>query len=396
MASLLTALIIEPDTESRKAIEDHLVSTNVVSVQGTTHDLQAGYRMTGQLKPSLVIVSLNSDSSRAVALIETISNSYPETAIFAVSSDKASDLILRAMRAGAIEFLVKPINGEELKVAVGKVQRARMIRTAGAATAGKVITVLSAKGGYGSTTIATNLATCLVGATDRPVVLMDMDLEMGDVATFLNVTPEHTIMDLAQNISRVDENFLKMSLAKHSSGAYVLAEPPNIEAVEYITADLIRKMLPVLQSMAGYVVIDARKSFDDRLGVLIDHSDMVVLVSVLSVPALKNIRRALEILHKMRYPKEKIRLVVNRYLPQGEITARDAEKTLGEKIKWIIPNDFNQVMSSINRGIPVSMAAPESEIGKSFLKMASDISGRRVAAPPQGKKGSFLDRLFKS
>lgn len=396
MASLLTALIIEPDNESRKAIEDHLVSTNVVSVQGTAQDLQAGYRMVGQLKPSLVIVSLNSDSSRALALIETMSNSYPETAIIAISTDKTSDLILRAMRAGAMEFLVKPVNAEELRIAIGKLQRARTARMAAGTPAGKVVTVFSAKGGFGSTTIATNVATCLVGTTDRPVVLMDMDLETGDVATFLNVTPEYTVMDLAQNIDRVDENFLKMSLAKHSSGVYVLAEPPSIEAAEHITASLIRQVLTVLKSMSSYVVVDAKKVFDDRLNAILDHSDLVILVTVLSVPALKNIRRALDIFRRLNYPKERIRIAVNRHIPNGEISVHDAEKTLGTTISWTIPNDFNQVMSSINRGVPVAMSAPESEIGQLFVQMASEISGKRASAPRQEKKASLLRRLLKT
>lgn len=398
MAQTLSVVIIDSDGESRRMTEAALRNLGHITLNGSVVDLQGGYRLIQQAKPQLVILSLDPDLDEAIALTEKIGQSYPGMDIFVSSSNKQPDVILQAMRAGAKEFLVRPIDAEELTAAVQRAGRQWLARQAESAAPGKIISVFCTKGGYGATTVAVNLATSLAPLQKQPVVIVDLDLEAGDVCTFLGVTPKYTIAHVTSNLSRMDQTYLQSVLARHASGVYVLGEPAQLEEAEAITPAQIRETLTLFRGMAGVTIVDLKKTFDDRSLMALDLSDIILLVTVLSVPAIRNTQRTLEVFQRLGYSKDKIKLVVNRYLPGAEVKIEDLEKALKYPVSWQIPNDYFAAMSSINRGQSISRVAPNSELNISFKQLARDVGGLmgvRVASEKTAKAG-LLGKLFKS
>lgn len=388
MASI-PVIVIDPDKSSRDDIEKYLKDMEHVSVSGTAGDLASGYEMVIRSKPMVVIMEIDSDQKQAFDLIGQITKNYPGTCVFATSADNSSDTILKAMRSGCTEYLLRPVSGHDLANSLGKVGRLMVQRPAPAAAIekGKVIACFSPKGGVGNTTVATNLAVSLHQASQKPVVLVDLDLEGGDTTMFLNLKTKYTISDVTTNITRLDQAFLQGVLSRHSSGIHLLAEPQRVEEAETITPGQVREVLELLRTMFTYVIVDTEIGYGERNLAAFDTSDLVLLVGILSLPSLKNIQKALDVFVRLGYDTNKVKLVINRHLRKGEISVTDAEKALNYKAFTQIPNDYTNVMASINRGMPLTLFAPHSDISRSFKELANQT--RLFLTDSAKRRGAF-------
>jgi pilus assembly protein CpaE len=378
--SHLSALIIDRDPESLEIIAGYLTEMDIEQVLKAS-DLKAGDSMLSRYRPTValfVIVEMKlSDKGNILAFVENVKKKYPLTAVFITCDQKDSDIILEAMRAGADDYLLRPINKNELARAIEKVTMQAMVRRAPTQTPaaeGKIISVLGSKDGYGKTTVAVNLATLMARNKEKPVMIVDLDLQGGDVSTFLNIKPNYTIADVARNVNRIDASYLKGAMYRHESGVYVLAEPKNVAEVEEITASKIKAVLNLLKGMGGYVIVDGGYSFDERLLTVMDVSDMILLVGVLTLPAIRNIQKSLRVFHDLGYGKDKVRMIINRSGANEDIKADYASDTLQYPISWLIPNEYQNVVTSINRGIPLVTLAPSSNIAKSMENIVSGIN----------------------
>ena len=242
--SKLSALIIDRDPESLEIVAGYLKEMDIDQILKAS-DLRSGDSMLSRYRPTValfVIVEMKlSDKGNILAFVESVKKKYPNTAVFITCDQKDSDLILDAMRAGADDYLLKPINKMELARAIEKVTMQVIVRRSvpeTVAAVGKVIAVLGSKDGYGKTTVAVNLAALMARDKKRPVMIMDLDLQGGDVSTFLNIKPNYTIADVARNVNRIDANYVKGAMYRHESGIYVLAEPKNVADAEEITGGL--------------------------------------------------------------------------------------------------------------------------------------------------------------
>ena len=386
MASRISTVLIDSDLESRKNIERTLNGEETIDVTGVATDIHSGYDMVARGRPMLVIIDLDSYGEQAFALIERMQSEFVDICIFASSADSSAQNILRAMRAGATDFLPRPVDAQNLHYSLNKVGRLIKQRPEPLTGSGRIITCFSPKGGMGTTTVATNLAVSLQKLYKKPTLLVDMDLESGDISMFLNIKTQYTILDVAANFSKLDRAFLQGVLAKHSSDVYLLAEPQKIEDAENISPGQVTSLLDMLRGIFSYVVVDAGSRFDERNVAVFDSSDMILLVGVLSLPPLRNMQKALDLFDRLGYGKSKVKLVVNRYMKKGDISVEDAEKTLSYKVFRHLPNDYAGVMKSINRGIPLPLLEPNSEIGRSFAELAREVedglgdSGVKLAA----------------
>lgn len=372
-----STLIIDRDPASLVAIEGYLKEMDISNILKAS-DLKEGDMMLAQHRPAIALIVIIAmrpeDKDNIFAFIEDVKRKYPLTSIFMTCEDKDPDLILEAMHAGVDDYLIKPFRKEELAGAIQKITRKVVsVPRAAAATGGKIIAVLGSKGGYGKTTVAVNLAASMAGVEKRPVMIVDLDLEGGDVSTFLNIRPSYTIADVARNVSRLDANYLKGVMNRHESGVYVLAEPKTVAEVEEITAPKIKEILNLLKGMGGYVIVDGGYSFDERYLAVMDMADLIILVGVLTVPAIHNIQKSLGVFRDLGYGKDKVKLLINRQGSNEDIKVDYAEDTLNYPATWLVPNDYQTVVTSINRGIPISSIAPRSHINKSFEEIAGKI-----------------------
>jgi pilus assembly protein CpaE len=371
-AQKYSVIIIDSDTDSIDNIVKYIKDLgNHAEVGGVATDFEAGYELIHKKKPKVVIMEVGKDVDLSLERMDTILKRFPQVSIFATSEDKSSDTILRVMRAGADEYILRPISEADLDSALQKHGRLWITKPVPEEEVGSVITVFSPKGGVGVTTVAINLATQIHATTKKSTLLVDLDLDSGDASTFFNLKPSYTISDVTANMSRLDRSFLKGVVTRHESGVHVLAEPQRVEDATSILSEDIRKIMRLLKTMFEYIVVDTESATDNRTMSALEMSDYILITFVMSLPGIKNMQRYLRFLEGKGFAKDKIKLVVSRYLKKGDIRLDDAEKALNHSIFWSIPNDYDAAMSCLNKGLPLSMCQPKSKLNISIKDLAT-------------------------
>ena len=261
---------------------------------------------------------------------------------------------------------------------------------------GKVINVVGSKGGVGTTTVAVNLAAglnALKGAGS--VVVIDMNLLFGEIPLFFDVKTAFNWGEVVKNISRVDSTYLMSVLAKHPSGVYVLPSPIDIDGIGHTSPDIIEQLIGVMRKQFDYIVIDNGQSLNLISQKLLELSDMVLVVSILSLPCLINVKRLLKTFWTLGYPREdRVKIVMNRYHKKSVLSVKEAEEGLGKKISWLIPNDFNATMSAINQGKVLSAVAKSAEISRNFSQLAHSLMDKGETNREKGRKGFLSFKVF--
>jgi pilus assembly protein CpaE len=329
------------------------------------------------LPSDLLILEVGDDLKKEFQVIHNVQASDLFKEIFLTSSRIETDLLIRAIRAGAKEFFPQPIKTDDVRSALLKFkERKESLRSSeGSGKRGKIINVIGSKGGVGTTTLAVNLATSLIESGGSPsVALIDMNLLFGEIPIFLNLTIESAFNwgEIARNITRLDSTYLMSILAKHSSGIYVLPSPTGLDGVNVATPEIIEKLLGLMRTVFDFIVIDGGQSLDDISLKILEMCDIALLVAVLSLPCLTNVKRLMWTFQKLGYPQdENIQIIISRYHKNSVISLKEAEQSIKKKIFWNIPNDFPTTMSAINQGKTLSSVARGAEITKNFRELAS-------------------------
>jgi pilus assembly protein CpaE len=345
---------------------------------------------------NLLILEIGEDLQKELDLIREILTSGEVEALFLTSPRFEADIVVQALRAGVKEFFSQPIKREELVCALLKFRdrTSNGTRVEAKRRKGRIIHVMGGKGGVGATTIAVNLSTHLGNSNrSQSVVLLDMNLLFGEVRTFLDLHSDFTWEDVVKNISRLDVTYLTNILTKHPSGIFVLPSPTGLDGVNRATPEIIEKLLRVMQETFDFVVVDAGPSIDDISLKIIEMADPVLVVTILSLPCLTNVKRLLWTFQKLGFPpRDRVKVLVNRYHRKSLISLEEAEKNIGQKILWQVPNDYPATMSAINEGKALSSLIPGAEISKSFKKLSSLFFEE---AATEGAKSGFWGKFLK-
>ena len=311
-------------------------------------------RAVRQAGPDLLLVDLEDDPEVGVKLVQFLAESNPGQRVLAVGPALSQPLLLAAMRAGVSDYLQKPVEADALTEALQRVSILLGRSTESAKKPGQVFSVFGAKGGTGATTLATNLAIVLHRLTGKRTLLVDLDLELGEVAVLLGVRPRFNLVDMVQNFHRMDAGLLASFIEQHQSGVHLLSAPFHPERSEVTSAEEVRKIIQFLKHHYDYVIVDTPKSFSPTTLAAFDQSDLVFLMVALDLPSLRNLQRGLPLLKRV-LPRglDQTRLVINRYQSDEEIGLKEVEQTLGLKVFWTLSNDYEAVMRSINAGKPI-------------------------------------------
>jgi pilus assembly protein CpaE len=392
----ISCLIIETDQEAIQQIDVLCRRIGGIEVRWKTQSVGTGVDIIRKHLPEMAIIGMDTAKPEtSIGAIAAIAKDFPSLYLVALSGRSDSDLILRTIRAGAHDFLCKPVQESDLKAAAEKAAKLKSTRKESAGKGGKILSIFSNKGGNGTTTIAVNLADALARRSGKKIAVVDLVLSHGDVTMFFNVNPSYSIMDLAKNAEKADYEFLHTLLIRHACGVYVLADPPLVEEAEQISASQVRDVLTTLRSMFDYIIVDTPHQFDERTLTALEMSDIVLLVSLLNLPSLKNTQKCLELFSRIGLRDERVRLLLSRYLPNDEIPKESIEGIMNCPVFFSIPNDYPTVISSVNRGKLLSEIAPDKEITKSFDQMAELLEGAEPKkAAPEKKKG-ILESIFR-
>ncbi len=400
-ADKIRGLIVDDIAETRENVRKLLQFETDVDVVGTARSGREGIQIAHELNPDVVLMDINMPDIDGITATEQIRQKSPHIQVIILSVQGDQNYMRRAMLAGARDFLTKPPMGDELISAVRRAgemshaERAKSAKqqisasvTSGAGMSvpgftplskGKIVTVYSPKGGTGCTTIAVNLAIAL-NNEDTRVVLVDANLQFGDVAVFVNEQGKNTILELAPRVDELEPDVVEEILIKHeASGIRILAAPQRPEMAERVGSDQFVKVLQFLQQMYAYIVIDTSPILTDIILSTIDNSDVVVLVTTQEIPAIKNARLFLDLVEPMGVNKERVLFAMNRYDKRIPITPERVSENLKHEISAAIPLDEKTAIPAVNRGVPFMLENKAQPIGRGIFSLAEAVRARLSA-----------------
>ena len=328
--------------------------------------------------PVVLVLGPSAATEPGLGGAEDLLTRRPDVGAILIADQLTTDLFQRAIRSGIRDVLAAPAETGQLNEAVRRVGHTLVpSRSSGAplgqeddAERGKVITVFSTKGGAGKSVIATNLGVLLAMRSDKPVALVDADLQFGDIAVMLKLAPQHTIVDAVGSYDRLDVGFIENILSTHpASGLKVLPAPLEPAFADQIGAEQMSHIVALLRTFCSFVVIDTPAYFNEVVLSLIEDSDDVLLVAGMDIPNIKNVKIGLQTLRLLNTPMSKLHLILNRANSKVKLEVGEVERTLGIKAEALIPSDV-VVPQSVNKGMPVVLDAPKSAIAKSLEQLA--------------------------
>ena len=371
MTEPITCVVLSTGLENFKDIRRALTAEDRVKLLAGGNDAEQLYEEIVRLKPDAAIIALGQNADTAVRFIEKLNAECPETALISAAQDASPDLILKSLRAGAREFLRIPISAEELRTVLSRVSELATKQQVDAPKKkGRMVAVFSSKGGCGTSFIATNLG----AATASKTVLVDLNLQAGDLPLFLGLEAKYSIADMVEKRQRLDESLINTLVTPHSTHLSLLAAPREADHADEIEPQHVFEVLQKLREHYDYVVLDPQHTFDSITLAALDQSDEIVLVLTLDIPAIRSTQRALEIFDRLGYPRKKVKIVVNRWSKQIDLDLRQVEKFLGEPVVGFIPSDYQTAVGSINLGTPLVQAEPTSKIALEIRRIAQQMS----------------------
>ena len=365
-----TVFVLDRNENSREIIKSSIENLDFVSEVKLYGDYNKGYEDIKLAENPLVILDISED----FAGLDEIAGKLKlvTSKIIITSVNYSTNTIIKALRLGAKEFLPKPVLREDL---VRVLSMLASISPENEVSQSKIITVYSNKGGIGKTTIAVNLAAELAKVTKDKVALVDLNLQLGDISTFLNLNPPFDVNYVIRRLIDKEENILIKGFEKYKDlSLYVLSDPSYIEQSESITTQQITTLFSALKKVFPYIVVDMSSNIDPISLKILDSSDWIMFTTIVNIPAIRNAQRCLNLFRSRKYPSNKVKIVINRYMENDEIKIEDIENTLGESVYWKIPNNYFTIMEAINKGVSISEVNAESNIGNSFRDFAAKVS----------------------
>lgn len=415
-------LIVDDISDTRENLSKLLMFERDIEVIGTAGSGPEALDAARKLHPDVVLMDINMPEMDGIKAAELMSTEMSGIGIIMMSVQGEQDYLRRAMLAGAREFLVKPFSGDDLVRSIRHVYRLEsnkrsmaqsMAPMQGASlgngknsteesTQGRIMAVVSPKGGVGRTVLAANLAVALRLSTQKKVALVDSSLYFGDLGVMLNLLSNKTMVDAVEHIDELDADLLNDLMVTHSSGVKVLLAPPQPEMAELITAEHIRRILLELSAHYDYVVVDTWPSFADTVLTAMDLADDILLVMTLEMTAIKDVKLYLEVVEKLNYPTEKVKLVLNRSGSAGGIKVEAVEETLRQKVLVGLSNDGVAMLMAINQGVPLVISAREHPFSRDVYRLARLLTSTtteeaqlaQATATAQAQDGAMQGKLL--
>jgi pilus assembly protein CpaE len=333
----------------------------------------------------------------ALALAGALQQGAPDVSVLLIRRQESGELLRQALRVGIKDVLSSASDEAAVRTAAARaLEIARTLRGrlgGGVPTdpgegrnPGKVVTVFSSKGGCGKTFLSTNLAVAL-SRGGAEVALVDLDLHFGDVAIMLHLFPSHTIYDAAQSPG-LDALSLKSFLTRHDSGIWALVAPTEPTIADTINPSAIGSILKLLRSAFDYVVIDTPPAFSEPVLAAFDESDWLVMLATLDVPSVKNLKLTLQTMELLHFPKERMRVVINRADSKVGLRMPDVEKLLSSPVDTTIPSS-RSVPLSVNKGSPIMLEEPKGPVADSIRRIAALLTDTRAASRPRQRRSLF-------
>jgi pilus assembly protein CpaE len=324
----------------------------------------------------LFVIVCSGYSERALSLIGSTVRENAGRPILVLSQSSPNGFLSRLFEVGADDVVRLPESPERVRFALEKVvaRRRAAVAAAGNSDKGAMVSVLGPKGGTGKTVTTSNVGAAL-GAMGKRVVVMDLDLQFGDLALSMGVRPETTIYDLATSPGSLDAEKVDAYLVPHESGARVLVAPTRPDQAVLISVEFLREMYAILRATYEFVVVDSAPGFTPEVISAIDASTHAVVLGMLDTLSLKNTRLGLETLELMGYERDRTVLVLNRADSRVGITDDDVMRIVGRRPEIRVPSAV-EITRSVNEGSPIVLSKPKSEAAHAFQRLVEALVAR--------------------
>jgi pilus assembly protein CpaE len=344
-----------------------LAVTAPLQIVGFVEGLDASWRSLEETSPDLLVVVTKTVSEKALYLIASASKQRTDRPIVVLYDGAANGFMHRAFEAGADDLVILPESPDRIQFALEKAV-ARKRGTAALGGQAPMICMLGPKGGTGKTLTACNLSVALALAGKRPV-LVDLDLQFGDVGIALGLSPDRTMYDLVRAGGSLDSEKVESFLTTHSSGLRVLLGPTRPDQAGLVGVEFVRDVLKTLRGSSDVVVVDTPPSFSPEVIATIDAASHLCMVGALDALSLKDSKLGLETLDLMGHKGPKVKFVLNRADAGSGISRRDAEAILGVVPEVFVP-DEKEIVRGITEGVPIVMLNERSVASRAFRDLA--------------------------
>ncbi len=364
----IRVLIVDDVAETRENLRKLLYFETDIEVVGTATNGQEAIELAAQYQPHVVLMDINMPELDGISASAAIRQKVPTVQIIMMSVQSEADYLRRSMMAGASDFLTKPFSSDDLVASIRRVYQMSAhlraipvaqptVQTQAAAkpeNLGKVIAAFSPKGGVGCTTVLINVAVAVHQIKpDAKIVVMDCNMQFGDVGIFLYLRESRSIVDLAGMADELDLELVESVITKHdASGLRILLAPLKPEEAELVTTEHVRKIIGGLRQLYDYVFIDMGSTLQDTELAIFDLADRVLLIAAPDVPSIKDVRLFYDLVEQLEYSSDKFLLVLNKADPRTGITVRLIEGNVKKKVFAEIPFEGRIVLQSVNQGVP--------------------------------------------
>lgn len=379
----IRVIIVDDIAETRENVRKLLTFEPDIDVVGVARTGREGIELVKEVKPHVILMDINMPDMDGIEATEKIKPILPSAQIVILSVQSDPNYMRRAMQKGACDFLTKPPTADELISAVrraGKIAKDVVVPTTTTSTGrerkGNIITIYSPKGGTGCTILSTNLALALQNE-DTPVVLVDGNLQFGDVAISINEKGKFSVADLAPRVDDLDNEIVESVLMEHkASGLKILAAPTRPEYADNINGSQFGKVLDYLAGRYTYVVVDTPSSLTDVTLAIIDHSEIVILIATQDIPAIKNAHLFLEVADALGINRKSILFVMNRVDKRIAIDPLKIAESMKQELVEAIPLDERTVVPSLLKGTPFILGDKSRPVCRSVLNLAEAVRKR--------------------
>lgn len=390
MQSVLRMVLVDPCSGTREELKRNLAGLDPVWVEAECAHYAELPDVLNQTNPDIVVIDIDSDPAPALEMVSHVLRTHPTARIFVTSGVTDSQRILQAMRCGAHEYLMTPVQMDDLLPALDRVRQTPTRQANGNVTS-KVISVTGVVGGVGATAISVNVGCALAANTSRRVVLVDLDMVMGDADVCLDLVHTYTLIDVVENINRLDFTLLKRSLVQHKSGLWFLPHPSSLADVARVQPDSLKRLIGLLKATFTHVILNLSHSFRDTDIAAMEMSDSVLMVAQLDVSCVRNLSRMFKAVEGSEGLLDRLKVVLNRVgAKELGIPKEKAEQTIGRPVYWQIPNDWQNVAASRAAGIPLVLHSPKSKASQAMTKLAEELAGSSgpvAEAAPAKRRG---------
>ena len=392
-----TLVAVDPALELED-VAGSIPESEGITIVGVFGDLDEARAKLKQNPFDLLVVASVGYSDRTLLLIDAAKQSSPTHSVIVLSEGSSNGYVRRLLEAGADDILMLPQSRDQLRFAIQKlVARRDTEDVPHGADVGRLVVVLGPKGGTGKTLTCANLAAALA-RRGHPTAIVDIDLQFGDVALTMGLSPDQTLYDLARSGGTLDIEKLDHYLMRHNSGARALLAPSRPDQASVVTNELLRDVYSLLRLTYEYVIVDTPPGFTAEVITTIDSSTDLVMVGMLDSLSLKNTKLGLETLGLMGHDNQSVKLVLNRAHSRVGITTSDVVAVLGREPDIYVPSD-REIPRAVNEGVPIVLSRPDSEASQAFGALADLLTSgeseeEAAATPTETEPAAPRRRLF--